>query len=577
MPMHGSGQEAASGQGAGALRPLTPGDPQEISGYRLLARIGEGGMGSVYLSRTRGNQPVALKMIRREYAGDPGFRGRFEQEVRSAQQVRGYHLVPVLDHDTQGGQPWLATAYVPGLPLDEALDTFGPLPRAAALQLVACVARALESVHAAGVVHRDLKPGNIMLAADGPWVIDFGIARAAESTRLTSTGGFVGTPQFMSPEQGVGADVTPAADVFSLGLIAAVAATGRHPYGDGSALTMATQIANTAVRPPDLSGYPDWLRPLLETALAAEPSARPTPARLAELCERAAGRSTTELAGWLPEPWAGAVAVRRAELDRLPAAGPVPGYAPTYVPTQAGGPSVHAAPTQAPPAPPTAPPAPAPAALVRSRTRLFLAVAAALLVVGGGVAWAVSGRDAGKGAVTAGPGASNRPQQSPDSGQKSDQKQPSGAPSEQKIAQPAAYEPVFTDKPLVIGPPTGSIITVDLDTPKVSPNGDVSDKKAEFTYILQYMTFRHAMAKSPATTPEACRQSVDTAPLPHELSNTALIKGEAIVKGDVLCSVTSEGNLAMLQITDVKETGLPYDPPGYAGNLTLWKQPGRRQ
>ncbi|MFC9294060.1 serine/threonine-protein kinase [Streptomyces sp. NPDC057011] len=569
--MHGSGQEAARGQAAGALRPLTPGDPREISGYRLLARIGEGGMGSVYLSRTRGNQPVALKMIRREYAGDAGFRSRFEQEVRSAQQVRGYHLVPVLDHDTQGGQPWLATAYVPGLPLDEALDTHGPLPRAAALQLVACVARALESVHAAGVVHRDLKPGNIMLAADGPWVIDFGIARAAESTRLTSTGGFVGTPQFMSPEQGVGAEVTPASDVFSLGLIAAVAATGRHPYGEGGALTVATQIANTAVRPPDLSGYPEWLRSLLEAALAAEPSARPTPTRLAELCEQAAGRSTTDLAGWLPEPWAGAVALRRAELDRLAAAEPAPAHAPTYVPTQAGGPSVHAAPTQAPPVPPAAPPTAPAAPPAANRTRLFAAVAAALLVVGGGIGWAVSGGDDDKGAHAADPAASAHPQQTPD------QKQPSGTPSEQKTVQPAAYEPVFKDKPLVIGPPvTGSIITVDLDTPKVSPNGDVSDKKAEFTYILQYMTFRHAMAKSPATTPEACRQAVDTAPLPHELSNSALIKGEAIVKGDVLCSVTSDGNLAMLQITDVKETGLPYDPPGYAGNLTLWKQPGRR-
>ncbi|MFG2979873.1 protein kinase [Streptomyces sp. NPDC048258] len=327
------------GTESGALRPPADGEPREIAGYRLLARIGEGGMGSVYLSRTRGGQPVALKMIRREYAGDPDFRRRFEQEVRAARQVRGYHFVPVLDHDTQGEQPWPATAYVPGLPLDEALDTFGPLPLPAALQLVACVARALESVHAAGIVHRDLKPGNIMLAADGPWVIDFGIARAAEATRLTRSGGFIGTPQFISPEQGTGGELTAAGDVFSLGLIAAVAATGHHPYGAGGALTVATQIANTAVRPPDLSGYPDWLRPLLEGASAADPAARPAPGELVRMCEQSAGRAAADLAGWLPQPWAAAVAVREAELDGLAAAGPAsapPAYAPTYAPTQAG-------------------------------------------------------------------------------------------------------------------------------------------------------------------------------------------------------------------------------------------------
>ncbi|WP_374985439.1 serine/threonine-protein kinase [Streptomyces fradiae] len=233
-----------------ALRPLGPGDPREVSGYRLLARIGEGGMGSVYLTRTRGRQPVALKMIRREYAEEPEFRRRFAREIHAARHVRGYHLVPVLDHDADGPQPWLATAYVPGLALDEALDAWGPLPVQTVLRLVAGVARGLEAVHAAGVVHRDLKPGNVMLAADGPWVIDFGIARAADSTRLTRSGGLVGTPQFMSPEQGTGGHITPASDVFSLGLIAAVAATGLHPYGPGGALTIATQIANTAERPP---------------------------------------------------------------------------------------------------------------------------------------------------------------------------------------------------------------------------------------------------------------------------------------------------------------------------------------
>ncbi|MFD3700578.1 serine/threonine-protein kinase [Streptomyces sp. NPDC058646] len=589
-----NGSDHGAGAGHAALRPLAAGDPREIAGYGLLARIGEGGMGSVYLSRTRGSRPVALKMIRREYAGDAEFRRRFEQEVKAAQQVRGYHLVPVLDFDTQGEQPWLATAYVPGLPLDEALDAFGPLPLPAALQLVACVARALESVHAAGIVHRDLKPGNIMLAADGPWVIDFGIARAAENTRLTRSGGFIGTPQFMSPEQGVGGDLTAACDVFSLGLIAAVAATGRHPYGEGSALTVATQIANTAQHPPDLSGYPDWLRPLLEGTLAADPAARPAPAELARLCERFAGREAADLTGWLPEPWAAAVAAREAELERLPAAGlpggpagAPPAYSPTYVPTQAAGagpgagaPPVHGAPTQGPAQPPhfpPAPPAPPGGSGARGKRGLLVGAAVALIAVIGGVAWALSG---GSGAED---GARDRsPAERPQDQQKGDPAQqdpgqqpaqPSGRPSAQQSAPSASYEVLFQDKPLLIGPPAGSMITVDLDAPKVMPHGDNSDKDVEFYYILQNMSFRKAMAKSPGTAPEVCRQAVDTGPLPAELSNTQLIEEDAIVAGDVLCSVTSKNNLAMFQVTEVRPTGRPYDPPAYAGKLTLWKQP----
>lgn len=150
------------------LRPLGPDDPREIAGYQLLAKIGEGGMGSVFLSRTRGNQPVALKVIRREFAQDQDFRARFEHEVQAARRVQGYHIVPVLDHDTSGEQPWLATAYVPGMALDDALAAHGPLPLPAAFQLIGCTAQALHAVHAASVVHRDLKPSNILLGSSGP-------------------------------------------------------------------------------------------------------------------------------------------------------------------------------------------------------------------------------------------------------------------------------------------------------------------------------------------------------------------------------------------------------------------------
>ncbi|RLU81193.1 serine/threonine protein kinase [Streptomyces griseocarneus] len=587
------------GNGDGALRPLTSQEPREIAGYRLLAGIGEGGMGSVYLSRTRGNQPVALKVIRREYAGDAEFRRRFQQEVDAARQVRGYHLVPVLDHDAHGEQPWLATAYVPGPALDEVLQEHGPLPLPTTLRMVARVARALEAVHAAGVVHRDLKPGNILLGADGPWVIDFGIARAAEATQLTRSGGFIGTPQFMSPEHGNGAELTPATDVFSLGLIAAVTATGRHPYGAGSALTVATQIANTAQRPPDLSGYPEALRPLLERALAADPAARPAPGELAELCERASGESARSLEGWLPGPVAAAVAERQRRLEQL-LAGAVPetsaapasrtGAARTptaadrvagYVPTQASRPGdgdgVHSAPTRS-AAPPAAPPMPAappapPAAVPAWRRRGPLAVGAAavVLAVVAGAAWALGGGDGSSG--TSGKDAEARPSaSSPARTEGTDGKAPA-AGTKPSAPPKREYEQIFADKPLAISPPTGSYITVDLDAPKVNPQGEVGDHDAEIGYMLQWMTFRTPTAKSSGTTPEECRQAVDTAPLPNELSNTKLIDGGALAKGDVLCTVTSKGNLAMFKIIEVTPTGQPFDPPAYAGLLTLWKQP----
>lgn len=167
------------------LSQLRPDDPHGVAGYRLLARIGEG-MGSVYLSLTRGGQPVALKLIRREFAQDEEFRRRFQQEVRSARQVQGYHVVPVVDHDTTGDQPWLATNFVPSLALDQALAIHGALPLPVVLHLVGGTAEALRAVHAAGVIHRDLKPSNVLLGADGPWLIDFGIAR--EVTRLNSHG-----------------------------------------------------------------------------------------------------------------------------------------------------------------------------------------------------------------------------------------------------------------------------------------------------------------------------------------------------------------------------------------------------
>ncbi|MGY0058829.1 protein kinase domain-containing protein [Streptomyces sp. LZ34] len=256
----------------------------------------------MFLSATRGGQPIALKMVHPEFAADPKFRRRFEQEVRASRQVRGRYIVPVVDSNTGGPLPWLATEYVPGLPLAPAVDTHGPLPTIAALRLIAGVAHALEAIHALHITHRDLKPGNVILAPDGPAVIDFGIARATEATPLTGTDMRIGTPAYMAPEQIRGAaPVTPAIDVFALGLTAHVAATGAHPFGEGPTTAMLYRIDREE---PDLTACPDELRPVISRCLAKDPAARPTPAEVVTLCRNAGAElgiaEVLPTAGWLP-------------------------------------------------------------------------------------------------------------------------------------------------------------------------------------------------------------------------------------------------------------------------------------
>ncbi|MFF8640409.1 serine/threonine-protein kinase [Streptomyces sp. NPDC015345] len=307
-------------------KPLRDDDPRDVSGYPLLARIGQGGMGTVYLSRTRGGQPVALKLIRAEYTRapqGPAFRARFAREVATARRVYGYHLIPVVDHDAEAELPWLATRYVPGLPLDDALRDHGPLPVPTALRLAACTAYALDAVHTAGVIHRDVKPGNILLASDGPWLLDFGIARAAGAATLTTVGRLVGTPRHMSPEHALGREVTPASDVFTLGLIIAEAACGHHPYGRGNGLAIAARIAGTDREPPVLDDVPEPLRTIAAHCLAPRPEDRPTAAETARLCEAeaAAPRPLRDFTGWLPAPVAEDVRRIEAASARPPGAG----------------------------------------------------------------------------------------------------------------------------------------------------------------------------------------------------------------------------------------------------------------
>ncbi|MGI5379209.1 serine/threonine-protein kinase [Streptomyces sp. CA-251387] len=280
------------------FQPLRADDPPAVAGYRLAARLGAGGMGRVYLSHTQGGRPVAIKVVRPELADDPDFRRRFRREVEAARRVRGAYTAELLDADADGVPPWLATLYVPGPSLAEAVARRGPLPVPAVLWLVAGVAEALQAIHGVGIVHRDLKPSNVLLAADGPRVIDFGISLAADATSHTATGAAVGTPQFMAPEQATAGEVTAATDIFALGQTAAFAALGEPLYGDGPSATVLYRIVHSE---PDLSRLPEQLRPLIARCLAADPEERATPAEVVEWCRQRLGRDAD--AGARPSVW----------------------------------------------------------------------------------------------------------------------------------------------------------------------------------------------------------------------------------------------------------------------------------
>ncbi|MEU9301784.1 serine/threonine-protein kinase [Streptomyces sp. NPDC048269] len=280
------------------FEPLREDDPTAVAGYRLAARLGAGGMGRVYLSHTQGGRPVAIKVVRPELAEDPSFRRRFRREVEAARRVRGAYTAELIDAEADGAPPWLATLYVPGPSLSEAVARRGPLPVPAVLWLVAGVAEALQAIHGAGIVHRDLKPSNVLLAADGPRVIDFGISLASGTTAPTATGSAIGTPQFMAPEQALAGETTAATDVFALGQTAAFAALGEPLYGDGPSMSVLFRIVHSD---PDLSRLPEPLRPLIARCLAADPQERATPAEIVAWCRRRLGKDAD--AGGGPAVW----------------------------------------------------------------------------------------------------------------------------------------------------------------------------------------------------------------------------------------------------------------------------------
>ncbi|MFB7586822.1 MFS transporter [Streptomyces sp. NPDC056169] len=382
-------------------------DPTRIGPYRLIARLGAGGMGLVYLGRSEAGRTVAVKVVQAEHARHPEFRRRFAREVEAARRVGGEWTAAVLDADTDAPVPWVATQYIPGPDLATVVARdFGPLPEDAVRTLAHRLAVALRSVHGAGLIHRDLKPSNVLVTVDGPRVIDFGIARAMDSltgdSLHTRTGTLIGSPGFMSPEQVRGLELTPASDVFCLGAVLVYAATGRLLFG-AAETGLNAHLFRVAEEEPDLTGVPESLVDLVRACLQKDPARRPTPADVAALTgpDRAdewlpgsvlaqLGRHAALLLDFAPEP-------RDAPVDpRIPAqsgtaAPPAPPRPPAYTPTTPvdahhsvppgfGPPQGLVPGAWAPPALPLDPPGPSP----RRWWGLAAAVSAQLLVVIGG-------------------------------------------------------------------------------------------------------------------------------------------------------------------------------------------------
>ncbi|WP_052397556.1 serine/threonine-protein kinase [Streptomyces sp. NRRL F-5123] len=330
---------------------LQEGDPSVIGGYRLERRLGAGGMGVVYLGRSVSGRRLAVKVIRPELVTDEGFRVRFRREVEAARQVSGAFTAPVVDAGPDAEQPWLATLFVPGPTLHQHVTSAGPLAAAAAHRLAAGLVEALRDIHRAGLVHRDLKPGNVLLADDGPRVIDFGIARAVAAAPLTTTGVAIGTPGYMAPEQLRTGGTGPEADVFALGSVLVFATTGHGPFDGMSSDGIGYRVVH---EDPDLTGLPGTLRPLVTACLAKEPGGRPTVEELLAALSAPTGEPPA-----VPTPSsAGPVPAEPSSAGPVPA--PVPAAADT--PTRRDVPtSRDAAPTR-PDTPPVPVPAPVPPA-----------------------------------------------------------------------------------------------------------------------------------------------------------------------------------------------------------------------
>ncbi|MCX5207448.1 serine/threonine-protein kinase [Streptomyces sp. NBC_00237] len=375
---------------------LAADDPQVIGEYRLLGRLGTGGMGTVFLGRSPSGREVAVKVIHEQYSADPDFRARFRQEIAAVRRVSGAFTASVLDADPDAVRPWMATQYVPGPTLAQLLDEQGPLGDVELRLLGLGLVEALRDIHRVGVVHRDLKPANVLMAADGPRVIDFGVSRAVGNKPITVTGNVMGTPPFMSPEQlNSPRTVGPASDVFSLATLLVYAAVGHGPFDSDSPFMTAYAVVHER---PVLDGVREPLRGILEYCLVKEPEERPEIAELGTLLRR-----------WRPEAApADAPGAARRDVDDPDTMVVRRGAG------QAGRDDVPAVPAVGDtPAPPSSPPRSA----LRSRSvRIVAAVALLLAVTAGGLVLSLPWGGGESGAPDAGGAAGSAPWRDPQPG-----------------------------------------------------------------------------------------------------------------------------------------------------------------
>ncbi|KAB8167110.1 transporter substrate-binding domain-containing protein [Streptomyces sp. 3MP-14] len=435
------------------MQPLGPGQPSRVGPYRLLGRLGAGGMGEVYLGRSPSGRTAAVKLVHAHLAADAEFRRRFRREIDAARRVSGAWTAPVLDSDTDSAVPWVATGYVPGPSLSDVVGAHGPLPEATVWVLAHGLAQALADIHGNGLIHRDLKPSNILITLDGPKVIDFGIAHAVDASRATRTGSMVGSPGYMAPEQIRGEAITTAADVFALGAVLAYAATAVPPFAPDQP-SLHTVLYRVLHEPPELG--PETgpltgpLRTLAASSLDKEPARRPDlPAILATVSGHA---GTSEL--WLPPQLTAQLGRDAARLLSLDGPQPTQTGGPAPAPAWAGPPSSPGQPTTVggPLGPLPTAPAPPPPPDRRWRTAL-IAGAAALAVVAGAVLIANLPSDEEK---PPGAGSGNEPtEETSDPGEPEGQSGTDGLPVEDETAgsgddgggQPDPGAPLFDQLP----------------------------------------------------------------------------------------------------------------------------------
>lgn len=543
------------------FQPLQVDDPPMVAGYRLAARLGAGGMGRVYLSHTQGGRPVAIKVIRPELADDPIFRRGFRREIKAAQRVRGAYTAELIDGDADGVPPWLATLYVPGPSLADAVARRGPLPVPAVLWLMAGVAEALQAIHAAGIVHRDLKPSNVLLAADGPRVIDFGISLASGITSHTATGATVGTPQFMAPEQASGGEVTAATDVFALGQTAAFAALGEPLYGEGNSVGVLYRIVHSE---PDLSVLPAQLRPLMARCLAADPGERATPAEIVEWCRQRLGGDA--------DAGAGSAVWRQVMGPEVTVPSPVPHPTPVYAMPLLQQPQLQWRPQ---------PTVPDERRAGRRRTRMLAVVVMVSSMLSVGVAWTnlnmsdrLRDRNASE-SSTSGQESSARSSASSSTsgassgsgggGRTSGGSRPSSAASKPPKPIPYPVQMLNATIPLDMKDPYRFL----KDAKDVKDDRSAKERKADIRFVCGQTCALESdtslidwvPSEKPGATLESCRATLADAD--HRLPLAIVAAGSEI------CFEHPSGDIALF-VVDVKSTALP-DSGFVSGEMTVWR------